>query len=221
MFERFSDHSRIILTQVSKKAAFDMKSREVRPEHVLLAIDEDAKSVGSRIIGQTVPEGEIRKEITELSKDNVNGDFKESDVHLSVAVEKLMDVAMGEADMLGDATIGTEHLLLGILKEPSGDARSILDKVGITYETVRKLVESIPADSQAAAAAQKKLQVREVFAVVYFDSNCTDKEVQLNLMAVERLKGVAMTHVMKMNPEDVNPEKAEAAKPKIILPGQY
>jgi len=217
MLDRFSDHSRVILTQVSKKVAYEMKSREVKPEHVLLAIDEDPKSVGARIIGKTVPEGVIRKEVEEASKTNTNGDFKESDVRFSMAVEKLMDVALNEADSLNDQMIGTEHLILGILKDdPASTACGILQKLGFTYDAVRKVIE---ATVQKTPAPQK-VKVRDIFAIVHFDVAVSDEELQFLLYAIERFKGVSFVNTMKMKPEDTKTDDPGDA-PKIILPGQY
>lgn len=215
MFDRFSEHSRTILTQVSKKVAYSLKSREVKPEHVLLTIDEDSKSVGARLIRQVVPEGVIRKAVEELSKNNVNGDFTESEVRFSTAVEKLLDVAMAEADSMGEHMIGTEHLILGMLKEPTGNAKDILETLGFSYESFRNFLDDTAEKTQSQK--KEKVRVREHFAIVYFEATCSDQELQLNLVAIERLRGVAFTRIMKLAPEEAKPEDD---KPRIITPDE-
>jgi ATP-dependent Clp protease ATP-binding subunit ClpC len=61
--------------------------------------------------------------------------------------QRALALADGEAQTLGHAYIGTEHLLLGLLEEKTGPAAQILNHLGVTVDAVRHHVQRILAGS--------------------------------------------------------------------------
>src|SRR5204862_6200112 len=86
-----------------------------------------------------------------------------SEITLSPSTKKVIELAIDEARKLGHSHVGTEHLLLGLVREGEGIASGVLESLGVSLEKVRHHViatlgQQHPATAEAAATGGKASQ---------------------------------------------------------------
>jgi ATP-dependent Clp protease ATP-binding subunit ClpC len=132
--ERFTERVRKIL-HLARDEALRFKQSFIGTEHQLLAMIKEGEGVGSMVlINLGVDLNELRKNI----EDSINmGPGGKIDVLLSNEARLCLNYAMEEAKNFGHSYVGTEHLLLGIIRTQGSLGAQILDSVGMDYDTVK------------------------------------------------------------------------------------
>jgi ATP-dependent Clp protease ATP-binding subunit ClpC len=122
--------------------ARQLGSRCIDTEHILLAILREDKALTNRFIHRHASVQLIRKQI---GGDTTNREKVSATVNLPISesCERILAYAAGEAEQLGFKQIGTEHLLLGILREDKSLAAEMLKGCGVQFATVREEVGRI------------------------------------------------------------------------------
>jgi excisionase family DNA binding protein len=144
---KFTERARKVLS-LANEEAHQYNHDGVGTEHVLLAIMSEGEGVAARVLNQLqVQPGEIRAQIEML---HPAGEQPVGDGQLGMTQQgkQSIELAVQEARDLGHHYIGTEHLLLGLLREEEGLASQVLLKSGVTLENARKLVKQILATEQ-------------------------------------------------------------------------
>ncbi len=143
MFESFTQRARKVLN-VSKKEAAKFNSDYVNTEHILLALVIDGEGIAAIALQNLGIDLEsIRIETEEIIGIKAGYSFSQSDKPFSPAVKKVIEIAAQEAKILGHNYIGTEHLLLGLIKEGEGIASIVLKNLGATFEKVEKEIMNL------------------------------------------------------------------------------
>jgi excisionase family DNA binding protein len=144
---KFTERARKVLS-LANEEAHQYIHDGVGTEHVLLAIMSEGEGVAARALNQLqVQPGEVRAQIEML---HPAGEQPVGDGQLGMTQQgkQSIELAVQEARDLGHHYIGTEHLLLGLLREEEGLANQVLLKSGVTLENARKLVKQILATEQ-------------------------------------------------------------------------
>jgi hypothetical protein len=138
MWQRFTERARRIVFFAQEEAA-RLGENYVGTEHLLLGLVRESDSVGSRILDHLgISLGRIRQEI-ERQVTRGTGNLGQ-DMQLTPRAKRVIDLAYEEARQLNNNYIGTEHLLLGMVREGDGLAARVLTKLGATLERVRQQV---------------------------------------------------------------------------------
>jgi len=134
-FEKFSERARKVLTSAQEEAQH-LNHSYIGPEHILLGLIREEEGVGSRVL---ISLGADLKKIRSAIEFMVGQSEKHTggEVGLSPGAKRVIELAIDEARYLGHNYIGTEHLLLGIMREGGGIPARVLDSFGITLERVR------------------------------------------------------------------------------------
>jgi ATP-dependent Clp protease ATP-binding subunit ClpC len=136
MFDKYTDKARRVIFfaryEVSK---FGAKSLDT--EHLLLGLVREDHALISRFFPVHVSEEKIRKQIEEHSprREKISTHIE---VPLSDEAAKVLEYAAEESDQLSHGYIGTEHLLLGLLRKTNSLAERILREQGVDLSNVRK-----------------------------------------------------------------------------------
>ena len=135
-FERFSDRARKVLT-IAQGEAQRLGHSYIDTEHILLGLAGVDSGVAAKVLTNLgVPLTKVRSSVEFLvgkgEKQTTTGE-----VGLAPRAKKVIELAVDEARHLNSSYIGTEHLLLGLLREGEGVACGVLDSFGITSERVR------------------------------------------------------------------------------------
>ena len=155
MFERFTDKARqaVVLAQ---EEARRLGHPEVGPEHLLLgllAVDGESAATGV-LTGLGIPLDDLRREVEERIG---RGEGAPSG-HLPFASanKKVLELSLREALQLGHNYIGTEHILLGLIREGESGAAQVLAGRGADLDAVRReVVGQLAAGAGDRAAATK------------------------------------------------------------------
>ena len=137
MFERYTERARRVLF-FARYEASQLGSISIETEHLLLGLIREGKGLTSRIFARSHLSLEgIRKEIEgrTVFREKVSTSVE---IPFSTETKRVLQFAAEEADRLLHNYVGTEHLLLGILREERSVAASILVEKGMRPNTVRE-----------------------------------------------------------------------------------
>jgi len=135
MWLRFTEPARRVVFFAQEEAA-RLEENYVATEHLLLGMVRENDSVAARILDRLgVPLGRIRSDI-ERRVTRGHGNLGQ-DMQLTPRAKRVIDLASEEARQLNNNHIGTEHLLLGLLREGDGLAFHLLVKLGADLDRAR------------------------------------------------------------------------------------
>jgi len=150
MWQRFTERARRVVFFAQEEAG-RLGENYVSTEHLLLGLVRENDSVAARILDRLgVSLGRIRSEI---ERQVTRGDGRlGQDMQLTPRAKRVIDLAYDEARQLNNNYIGTEHLLLGLIREGEGLAGRVLAKLGRDLERTRREVMALQDTDSTAAA---------------------------------------------------------------------
>ena len=190
MFERYTERARRVLF-FARYEASQLGSISIETEHLLLGLIREGKGLTSRIFARSNLSLEhIRKQIVGRTA------FREKvstsvEIPFSGESKRLLQFAAEEADRLLHNYIGTEHLLLGILREERSVAASILMEKGMRLNSVREHIVALLNEKTTVT------RVKEMPLLAEFSRDLTDSAMKTELdplvgreLELERLQQV-------------------------------
>ena len=148
----FTDRVRKVL-QMAREEAARLHHEYVGTEHILLGLIREGEGVAAAVLQNlNVDLEEIQQKIEETVKKGKAGTVTGPDLPYTSRAKKVLELAMAEARELNHSYVGTEHLLLGLLREEKGIAAQVLMDAGVTLEqsraeTLRLLGSDLPQAS--------------------------------------------------------------------------
>lgn len=152
MFERFTDRSRRVVV-IAQEVARTLDHPYIGTEHILLGLLREGGGVAALSLGDL---GVLESDIEVLVKEMVGpiGHPPSGHIPFTPRVKKVIELSLREALQLGHNYIGTEHLLLALLREGEGIAAQVLVQSGADLAQVRKQVVFRLSGYEAPAAAK-------------------------------------------------------------------
>ena len=148
--ENFTPKARHVLS-LAQKEAERLRKPQISTEHLLTALIQLEGSVASRVLRELGLETDRVKKTIE--KEIGFGDHT-GQITLSPGMQQVIPYALDEARKKGEKAVGTEHLLLGLIRLSNCEAMNILEKLGITPEQLRRQVDRILRESQSESRPQ-------------------------------------------------------------------
>lgn len=146
-FDKFTQRARTVLSLANEEAR-RYNHRGIGTDHVLLAIMGEGEGIAAKVLDQLhVQQEEVRKQVEELHP--AEEQPADGPIGVTPRGKDSIELAVQEARLLNHHYLGTEHLLLGILREEEDIGGQILRKSGVTLEETRNLVKQMLATSQA------------------------------------------------------------------------
>jgi ATP-dependent Clp protease ATP-binding subunit ClpC len=138
MFERFTDRARKVVVLAQEEAATHNHDR-IGTEHLLLALIREGSGVAAKALESLgVSHEAVRQRIDEIIG---HGEQAPSGhIPFTPRAKNVLRLSLREALQLGHNYIGTEHLLLGLLREGDGVAAQVLVSLGVDLNRVRQRV---------------------------------------------------------------------------------
>lgn len=122
-------------------------------EHLLLGIAHEKDSAGGKILNSLGVTVEAVEPL--LAGQGRSGFFSHRELYVAPRTKRVLEMAVEEANDLGNSFVGTEHLLLAILREGSGVAMQILEHFGVTQEKLQKAFDTyISEDGNGEGSAE-------------------------------------------------------------------
>src|SRR3954462_15255005 len=153
----FTERGRKVLAMAREEAA-RLHHEYVGTEHILLGLIREGEGVAAAVLQNlSVDLDEIQQKIEETVKKGKAAAATGPDLPYTSRAKKVLELAMGEARDLSHGYVGTEHLLLGLLREEKGIAAQVLTAAGVNLdaakaETLRLLGTEMPQGGTPAAA---------------------------------------------------------------------
>jgi ATP-dependent Clp protease ATP-binding subunit ClpC len=153
-FEKFSERARRALTRAQEEAQHFGHSY-IDTEHILLGLIAEEDSVASQVLNNLgVATSKVRSAVEFIV--GRGGRPNTNEVGLTPRAKKVIELAVDEARRLNHSYIGTEHLLLGLLKEREGSAAGVLESLGVTFDKVLAEVNKLLSAAGGQARAVTK-----------------------------------------------------------------
>jgi len=157
MGSRFTDRAQrviLIAQEEAKRLAHDY----VGTEHILLGLITLGEGVASTVFKNLgIDSRKVRMEIEKIVGPGDNA-LVLGEIPFTPQAKKVLEFAVEEAQQMGHTYIGTEHLLLGLLREEEGVASRVLVNLRLNLKAVRAEVLTILNDSNATAANSRDQQ---------------------------------------------------------------
>ena len=147
--ERFTQRARHVLALAHQEAE-SARQNLIGTEHILLGLLEEDGGVAGRVLRELGLETDRVREMIQ----RIGGEdhFETSRVELSPDTQQVLEFAIDEARKMGHHYIGTEHLLLGLVRS-EGAAMEVFKKLGVTPDQVRRQTRRVLQESSGTAAS--------------------------------------------------------------------
>ena len=153
MFDRFTERARKVII-LAKEEAKRFNHDYIGTEHILLGLIKEGESVAAAVLQNLgLSLDTIRLEVEKLVQFGPST-IVSGDIPFTPKAKKVIELAMDEARRLGHNYIGTEHLLLGLIKEGEGVASHVLMNVGLDLNKVRAEVIKLLGSSSSGQSSQ-------------------------------------------------------------------
>jgi ATP-dependent Clp protease ATP-binding subunit ClpC len=151
MFNKFTERARKVIL-LAKEEAKRFNHDYIGTEHILLGLIREGEGVAAAVLQKLglSPE-KIRLEVEKLVQSGPST-MVSGDIPFTPKAKKVIELAMEEARSLGHNYIGTEHLLLGLIREGEGVASQVLMNLGLDLNRVRNEVITLLGSSSPAPA---------------------------------------------------------------------
>jgi ATP-dependent Clp protease ATP-binding subunit ClpC len=149
MFERFTERARRVVVHAQEEAR-ELNHNYIGTEHLLLGLMREQESAGARALQELeISQDAVREQVVQIvgrGKQAPSGH-----IPFTPRAKKVLELSLREALQLGHDYIGTEHILLGLIREGEGVAAQVLTNLGGELSRVRaKVIELIPAAGEPA-----------------------------------------------------------------------
>ena len=155
MFKRFTERARRVIILAREEAEL-YRHEYLGTEHILQGVIKDGGGIAVAIIHKTGTDlTQLKKEL-EKNLPRSSSSLIIGDIPFTSRAKKILEFAVEEARSLNHNYIGTEHLLLGLLKEKEGVACRILNGFGVYFDDVKeKIVEMFKEPAAATGGGDK------------------------------------------------------------------
>lgn len=138
MFERFTERARKVVLHAQKEAT-QLKHNIVGTEHLLLGLIREGEGVAGRALEALgISLDKVREEVVKII--GIGDQPFLGEVPFTPRAKRVLELATDEARQLGHNYVGTEHILLGLIREGEGVAAQVLKNMGADMENARKQV---------------------------------------------------------------------------------
>ncbi|TMG57369.1 MAG: ATP-dependent Clp protease ATP-binding subunit [Chloroflexi bacterium] len=152
-FDRFNDRAKRVLA-LAQDEAIRFNHNYIGTEHLLLGLVREGEGVAARVLDSLGVELSKVRTAVEFIIGRGDSTTSPSEITLSPRTKKVIELAIDEARKLGHSHVGTEHLLLGLVREGEGIASGVLESLGVSLEKVRHQVIATLGQQHPQAAGE-------------------------------------------------------------------
>ena len=144
MFERFTERARKVVV-LAQEEAQSFGHAYIGTEHLLLGLIREGSGIAAQALGRlNVTLSGSREQLEAIVGHGEDRDFAQAP--FTPRSKKVLELGLRESMQLGHNYIGTEHLLLGLVREREGVANQMLSNLGVEAEEVREQVIQLLGD---------------------------------------------------------------------------
>ena len=147
MFERFTDRARRVVVLAQEEARL-LNHNYIGTEHILLGLIHEGEGVAARALeSMGISLESVRSQVVEIIGQGAQA--PSGHIPFTPRAKKVLELSLREALQLGHNYIGTEHILLGLIREGEGVAAQVLQKLGAELHKVRQTVIQLLSGAQS------------------------------------------------------------------------
>jgi ATP-dependent Clp protease ATP-binding subunit ClpA len=139
LFDRFTDRAKRVLA-LSQDEAVRFNHNYIGPEHLLLGLIREGEGVAARALDSLGVKLSEARTAVESKVGRGGATTPPSEITLMPRTKKIIELANDEARTLGHSHVGTEHLLLGLVRESGTMASEVLESLGVSLDKARQHV---------------------------------------------------------------------------------
>jgi ATP-dependent Clp protease ATP-binding subunit ClpC len=207
MFERFTDRAREAVS-LAQDEARRLGHDSIGTEHLLLGLLREGTGVAIRVLQELNEDVDTLRDDVEAAAGRGDGP-PSGHIKFSEPAKTVLELSLRQALQLGHSHIGTEHLLLGMLREGDGVAARVLTGHGVTLGAAARqtaLIVSSPAGRRVRAVVTGSRgavgQILNPFGEIHDHL----REISLRLSTIERMLGI------ERGSEDIGRESEDTAE---------
>ena len=157
-YEKFSERARRVLS-LAQEEAQRFNHNYIGTEHILLGLVRETEGVAARVLSSlTVDLSKVRSAVEFIIGRGEKP--PQGEIGLTPRAKKVVELAVDEARRMNHTYIGTEHLLIGLLREGEGVAAGVLESLGVTLDKVRTETHRILSHSTGATTSGARTATR-------------------------------------------------------------
>ncbi len=151
MFGRFTERAQKVLA-LSQEEVIRSGHTMVGTEHILLGLVREGEGIAAKaLIALGLSLEKIQIEVEALIGRGTSG---EQTINYTPRAKKVLELSMDEARKLGHSYVGTEHILLGLIREGEGVAARVLNNLGVSLNKARQQVLQLLGSNESASGHQ-------------------------------------------------------------------
>jgi ATP-dependent Clp protease ATP-binding subunit ClpA len=152
MFERFTDRARRVVVLAQEEARM-LNHNYIGTEHILLGLIHEGEGVAAKALESLgISLEAVRQQVEEIIGQGQQA--PSGHIPFTPRAKKVLELSLREALQLGHNYIGTEHILLGLIREGEGVAAQVLVTLGADLNRVREQVLQLLGDSESERAGE-------------------------------------------------------------------
>ncbi|BAC12049.1 ATP-dependent protease ATP-binding subunit ClpC [Oceanobacillus iheyensis] len=151
MFGRFTERAQKVLA-LSQEEAVRLGHNNIGTEHILLGLVREGEGIAAKALQSLGLEvSKIQEEVEKLIG---VGKQPTQSIHYTPRAKKVVELSQDEARKLGHSYVGTEHILLGLIREGEGVAARVLNNLGVSLNKARQQVLQLLGSNESQAGRQ-------------------------------------------------------------------
>jgi ATP-dependent Clp protease ATP-binding subunit ClpC len=152
MFGRFTERAQKVLA-LAQEEAVRLGHNNIGTEHILLGLVREGEGIAAKALQALglSPE-KIQKEVETLIG---RGQDASQTIHYTPRAKKVIELSMDEARKLGHSYVGTEHILLGLIREGEGVAARVLNNLGVSLNKARQQVLQLLGSNESSSGSHQ------------------------------------------------------------------
>lgn len=152
MFGRFTERAQKVLA-LAQEEAIRLGHNNIGTEHVLLGLIREGEGIAAKaLLGLGLGSDKIQNEVETLIGKGEDG---AKTIHYTPRAKKVIELSMDEARKLGHSYVGTEHILLGLIREGEGVAARVLNNLGVSLNKARQQVLQLLGSNETSGSNQQ------------------------------------------------------------------
>ncbi|MGP4072847.1 ATP-dependent protease ATP-binding subunit ClpC [Piscibacillus sp. B03] len=149
MFGRFTERAQKVLA-LSQEEAIRLGHNNIGTEHILLGLVKEGEGIAAKALQSlNVTADQIQQEVEQLIG---RGQNTSQTIHYTPRAKKVIELSMDEARKLSHSYVGTEHILLGLIREGEGVAARVFNNLGVSLNKARQQVLQLLGSNESTSS---------------------------------------------------------------------
>jgi ATP-dependent Clp protease ATP-binding subunit ClpC len=152
MFGRFTERAQKVLA-LAQEEAVRLGHNNIGTEHILLGLVREGEGIAAKALQALgLSPDKIQQEVETLIG---RGQDASQTIHYTPRAKKVIELSMDEARKLGHSYVGTEHILLGLIREGEGVAARVLNNLGVSLNKARQQVLQLLGSNESSSGSHQ------------------------------------------------------------------